>query len=379
LRDESADAVFGSRMLDRGSARKGGMPLYKYVGNRVLTATQNWLSQARLSEWHSGYRLYRVATLRRMRFEANHDDFAFDTDIILQLLNAQARILELPIPTFYGDEICRVNGIRYAAQVVVASLHNALHRVGLFQRRAFEPIAAAAPSGRDAKLGYRSSHSEVLSRIAPGSRVLDVGSVPGAFASALADKGAVVSTAHHEFTEVHDSRISSHVVDLGHALGLPLHDVDQVLMLDVVEHLAEPEAFIEGLRYALGDRPRELVLTTPNIAFFVTRLMLLAGQFNYGGSGVLDRTHTRLFTFRTIQSLLRDAGFQVVEITGIPAPFPKAVRNPLVARVLLGVNRALIAIAPRVFSYQILVRATSRPHVDHLLSRTRSSTAELTA
>ena len=105
-----ADAVFGSRMMERGRAREGGMPIYKYVGNRILSTTQNALTGLELSEWHSGYRAYRVSALADLPFVANSDGFDFDTEIILQLAAAKKKIVEVPIPTYYGDEICRVNG-----------------------------------------------------------------------------------------------------------------------------------------------------------------------------------------------------------------------------------------------------------------------------
>ena len=106
--DGDADAVFGSRMLDPGGALRGGMPRYKYVGNRILTTAQNAITGARLSEWHSGYRAYRVMALADLPLVGNSDDFDFDTEIILQLLGADKRIVEVPIPTYYGDEISRV-------------------------------------------------------------------------------------------------------------------------------------------------------------------------------------------------------------------------------------------------------------------------------
>ena len=87
-----ADAVFGSRMMDRFGALKGGMPLYKYVGNKVLTTIQNAMLGTRLSEFHSGYRIYSVKTLDRIPYRLNSNDFHFDTEIIIQLLNAGARI-----------------------------------------------------------------------------------------------------------------------------------------------------------------------------------------------------------------------------------------------------------------------------------------------
>ena len=81
-----ADAVFGSRMLDKGGARRGGMPLYKFVGNRILSWFQNRVLGASLSEFHSGYRVYSVAALATVPFELNTNDFHFDTEIIIQFL-----------------------------------------------------------------------------------------------------------------------------------------------------------------------------------------------------------------------------------------------------------------------------------------------------
>src|SRR5215470_913668 len=122
LRDGEADAVFGSRMLERGAAWRGGMPLYKFVGNRILTWFENRLLGASLSEFHSGYRIYSVAALKQIPFALNTNDFHFDTEIIVQFLIAGLRIKELPIPTYYGDEICHVNGLKYAADVMRAVL-----------------------------------------------------------------------------------------------------------------------------------------------------------------------------------------------------------------------------------------------------------------
>lgn len=379
LRDGEADAVMGSRMLTPGAARKGGMPLYKLVGNRILTTVQNRLAGADLSEWHSGFRLYTVDVLRRLRFETNPDDFSFDTKIILQLLGADATVVELPIPTYYGDEICRVDGIRYAGQVTRASVTAFFHRMGLLYRRDLSPVDAGSIGRYDVKLHERSSHTEVLARVDPGTHVIDLGAGPGAFASALADKGVVVTTADLHRSTVVDPRVSTHVVDLNKPLELPLDDYDQVLLLDVIEHLADPETFLEDLRFSLGSRRRELVLTTPNIAFAVSRLMLVMGQFNYGETGILDRTHTRLFTFRTIRTALHNAGWDVQEVVGIPAPYAKAIGHGPLASLLTTVNSALIRVAPRLFSYQILVTATSRPHAQHRLATTTALSAQLSA
>lgn len=118
----SADVVFGSRMITHGGARQGGMPLYKFVGNKILTTLQNRLAKVSLTEWHSGYRAYSVASLRKINFLKNSDYFDFDSQIILQMIGARQRIVEIEIPTFYGDEISRVNGITYGIKILIHTL-----------------------------------------------------------------------------------------------------------------------------------------------------------------------------------------------------------------------------------------------------------------
>ena len=117
-----ADVVFGSRMITQGGARQGGMPLYKFVGNKILTTLQNRIAKVSLTEWHSGYRAYSVASLRKINFLKNSDYFDFDSQIILQMIGARQRIVEIEIPTFYGDEISRVNGIKYGIKILIHTL-----------------------------------------------------------------------------------------------------------------------------------------------------------------------------------------------------------------------------------------------------------------
>jgi len=121
LENGEADMVYGSRMSASGEALKGGMPLYKYVGNKILTCIQNRLSGLSLSEYHSGYRLYSTKALEQIPFESFTNNWHFDTQIILAMAERDMRIVDLPIPTYYGDEICHVNGIPYAINCIFTS------------------------------------------------------------------------------------------------------------------------------------------------------------------------------------------------------------------------------------------------------------------
>lgn len=116
-----ADMVFGSRMSKSTEALRGGMPLYKYFGNKILTTCQNWMTGLNLSEYHSGYRLYSMQALQKIPFQSFTNTWHFDTQIILALAERNARIVERPIPTYYGDEICHVNGIPYALNCLMTS------------------------------------------------------------------------------------------------------------------------------------------------------------------------------------------------------------------------------------------------------------------
>ena len=103
-----------------------------------------------------------------------------------------------------------------------------------------------------------------------------------------------------------------------------------VLLLDIIEHLRSPEQFIDSLRKSRRQaEDTTVIVSTGNIGFLVTRLMLLLGHFHYGARGILDLTHTRLFTFATLRNAFEQAGYQIIETRGVPAPVPsRAGRQP---------------------------------------------------
>jgi hypothetical protein len=110
-----------------------------------------------------------------------------------------------------------------------------------------------------------------------------------------------------------------------------------------------------------------VIMSSGNVCFFVTRLMMLLGQFNYGKRGILDITHTRLFTVASLNRLLRYAGFQIQSIDVIPAPYPLAIGLNVFSRTLLILNAALARFLPGLFAYQTLIVARPRPTAEFLL------------
>lgn len=380
VHENEADAVFGSRMLVKGSALKGGMPLYKYVGNKILTKLQNLVQRTSLSEFHSGYRIYSVEALERIPFHLNTNDFHFDTQIIIQLLLAGQRIKEISIPTYYGEEICHVNGLKYAWNVISEMLTARAQEWSVFYDRKYDCSAEPRTTSHYLpKFGYRSPHSLVLDMVKPNSRVLDLGCAGGYMGQKLKERGCHVVgvdlSPPGQGVELDDFLVH----DLND--GFPSVDLsrfDYVLLLDVLEHLHSPEDFVSRFRNTPGASNTELIVSTGNVAFVVTRLGLLFGSFNYGKRGILDLTHTRLFTLGTLRNLFRQSNFDIVATEGIPAPFPSIFGPGVLSEVLMTVNESLIGLVRSLFAYQILLVVKSRPTLRELL-RDSHKEAELRA
>lgn len=133
IASEQFDVVLGSRILGRG-ALAGGMPVYKYVANRVLTLIQNLLVGRKLSEYHTGYRAWSREVLERLPLRACSDDFVFDNQMLIQAIWFGFRVGELSCPTRYFPEASSINfrrSVVYGAGVLAASLRFRLARLGV--------------------------------------------------------------------------------------------------------------------------------------------------------------------------------------------------------------------------------------------------------
>ena len=148
------DVVLGSRILG-GTARSGGMPLWKYVGNRVLTFMQNQACGSSLSEFHTGYRSFSRAALLALPMLANSDDFVFDNEVLLQAMAGGLRIGEISCPTSYHADASSIDFRRslvYAIGIVRGSLQFLAWRIGMLTPRflSHRPEDLLAPHDSDA-------------------------------------------------------------------------------------------------------------------------------------------------------------------------------------------------------------------------------------
>ena len=361
-----AHAVFGSRMMKTyGGPLKGGMPLYKYVGNRLLTIMENRALGLDLTEFHSGYRAYDLHALRQIRSEHMTNDFHFDTEIIIKLRHERMKIKEVPIPTYYGNEICYVNGMKYARDVAKAVYRYRQTCGSLKCYPEFQEYFVHYPL----KQSKGASHYYVNRMVGSDQSVLDIGCGEGFLATELKKQGnritgidvlptaAETSSLDRYYSADLDNGISSVIRQLGG------ERFSRVILLDVLEHLKRPELILDECHQVL-ERDGHLIISVPNVANISVRLTLLLGLFNYTDRGILDKTHLRFFTRKTARKMVESRGYQIVQeqMTVIPVElaFRMSASNPL----MKGLNfmmRALTRIMPGLFGYQIMFVVRQAP------------------
>jgi SAM-dependent methyltransferase len=365
LETNEADAVFGSRMMTPGDARRGGMPIYKVVGNTVLTRMQNLVVGEHLSEWHSGYRAYSVATLAELPFERLSPDYNFDTQIILQLHEAGKRIVELPIPTFYGEEISYVNGMKYARQCAIDVAKYRAHKMGLGAGdMAFNSLGPDETEavGDEVELERVQGHILEGLRGKRPQRILDLGCGDGALAARLRALGhTVVGVDRAKRDGVADHLDQFVEADLDR--GLPEEaggDFDAIVAVDVLGFVRDPVALLRAAtdRLAPGGR---LLVGVPNFGHWYPRARVVAGRFDYDRRGILDRGHLRFFTRRSARRAFAAAGLEErrIEAVGLPVQLlAQRGRDGLdTARVAHALHRADaigVALLPSLCAYQFL-------------------------
>lgn len=372
-KNPKVDAVFGSRMIIRSNALRGGMPLYKWLGNQVLTSLENTILGTHLSEFHSGYRSYRVDALKRIPFHLNSDDFHFDTDIIIQLILQENIIAEIPIPTHYGDETCHVNGMKYAWNCLESAIKSRLHQKGILFQPNFE-MPEINTRNYQLKLAPTSLHTFVLGqKWKHEERVIDLGANDGLLSQKISKKGALV-TAVDTNIPMTVPGIQAIRADLNENFSttIPQKNFDTVIALDIIEHLYSPEKTVLQINQLLK-KDGLLYASTANIAYIIMRLTLLMGWFNYGKKGILDQTHHRLFTVNSFKQLLQNASFDIIAIKGFGPPIIDAFGDTLFWRFIDKVCSILAKTFPRLFAFNFLIIARKKISVLEKTTATISS------
>ena len=326
LVDGDADVVVGSRMINRRDALKGGMPKYKFVANVFLTWIENLLGGLSLSEFHSGYRAYSARFLKRIPLWENSDEWHFDTHILFQARQADARIVELPIPTRYGDEVCHVNGVAYGLNCIRSALLFRLHRWGLLHLNRYDIAPRSLLESRKLDDPY-SSHSLILRRLRRlnlrDARVLDLGFGCAAIAAALRQDGALLDGVDRDPRAAEESGpLFRHVFsnDLNRLDDIPLDaPYDIVLAADLLQFLVDPPGFLSRLKRHLV-KGGLLVVSLPNVVNLQTRLRILFGHFPLHHRGILEEQALHFYTLDSMRRLLQRAGWRVEEmdVTSVP-------------------------------------------------------------
>jgi 2-polyprenyl-3-methyl-5-hydroxy-6-metoxy-1,4-benzoquinol methylase len=363
--NDKADVVLGSRMMKKyGGALKGGMPFYKYLGNRVLTTYQNHALKMDLTEFHSGYRAYSTKGLKKISLGNCTDDFHFDTQIIIKAHHNNLRILEVPIPTYYGDEICYVDGLRYAKDVYHTTKEYRLVMSG----KKKSPIYSELYVNYPLKLYPFSSHQAVL-KILNGKenqRILDVGCGDGLFSELIKKGNTKVGVDFIPESESIKKNLDEYYCnDLNE--GLP-EDIkkkekyDYILMLDILEHLYNYENIIEQSKNLLKPDGK-IIISLPNIANIFVRLNLLIGRFPYSDKGILDRTHLRFFTLGSIRKLIKSHNLEIVKQKVTPIPIIEVLPDFMKNNVGIIFNFLLYLITvpfKRLYGYQFIFIARNK-------------------
>jgi len=370
IKNNLADAVQGSRMIKKFNALKGGMPLYKFFGNLGLTTFQNILTNMKLSEYHSGYRAYRVNCLKKIPFNLNSNYFHFDTQILIQLNISKFKILEIPIPTFYGEEISSLKATSYGFAILRTTISYFVQKFGIFYDKKFNFINEEGPVKYVSKLNFLSTHKSAYELIDNHSNVLSIGCGEAYTEKKLTNDKQCSVDAIDEYQNDDLNFLNSYkVLNLEKDKLVINKEYNYILFLDVIEHLSNPETFLKNLNKEMTLKKNcKLIISTPNIANIFIRIMLLFGQFNYGKKGILDKTHKRLFTLSSFKRLLVDTNFKIEKIIAIPPPFPLAISNNFLSKSLLTIFTFLNKLRMSLFAFQFMLIVKPKPSLELLLS-----------
>jgi len=331
LIENKADMVFGSRMAKNQTPLKGGMPFYKYIGNIILTFIENIFSGMKLSEFHSGYRAFSCHALKQLPFYLNSNSWHFDTEILLQFHAARMRLREVPIPTFYVDEICYVNGISYGINCILSVLLYRLSKWRLWHIIKYEPESwQYYPYEQKINDPFSTQRfaiefvSRTLQEKSKSRNLLEIGSRRKVLAEHFAHLGynVTVVESNPKFINLikpYAKKIyNKNVEELNWD---KMENFDCIVLAEILEHLEDPLDCLTNCVNHLKENGK-IIITFPNIGHWSARISFLFGHFKYKDRGIFEKTNLKFFSKKSAIDLLQKAGLRVIDAKAVPIPLP---------------------------------------------------------
>jgi len=338
--------------------------------DRMSTFVLNRILGMRLGNYRTSFRLYPCEALARIPFQLASDGPLFDTEVILQLRALGIPIHEASLTEFKAGADSKADrrsrreehedqeGAATALLALKTAIGYRLHQLHITRDGRY---LVDHDIHYTLKHSLSSSHAQIISAIAEGSAVLDLGCSNGLLARPLSEKNVRVTGVDAGRGEQIASEMADYYQrDLELPLELPYGRVfDYVVCADVIEHLKNRAQLLRDARRYLKPDGR-LIISTPNIALWFYRLSLLVGRFEYGPRGVLDETHVHLYTGATFRREIEKAGFTVLQQRVTSLPFEVVFESTGRSRLIRGIESSYHFMArlwPSMFAYQNILEA----------------------
>lgn len=352
-------ALDDSKRLLLATRREAGRaPTPRALGHRMSTIFQNRALGMSLADYHSSFRLYPMEAVKRVPFQLASNDSPFDLELLLQFRALGVTIVELPILDGIRGDGTGSDSLAHSFAACTRAIGYRLHQTHVTRDGRY---IVDHDIQYTLKLSNTSSHMQIVSAIAPDSRVLDLGCSQGLLARPLQEKNVQVTGVDVGAGRRLASELAKYYQeDLEQPLDIPEERIfDYVVCADVIEHLKNRAQLLRGARRYLKPDGR-LIISTPNVALWFYRLSLLVGRFEYGPRGVLDETHVHLFTGASFRREVERAGFRVLteRVTALPfeVVFESTGRSRFV-RHLASTYHWLARMWPSMFAYQFVLEA----------------------
>jgi SAM-dependent methyltransferase len=366
--EEGADVAIGTRFEGMGRAITSMHPL-SLLGNLALSHLATKATGLELQDWHCGQRCYHLPVLARLPYMLNSDDFQFDVEVLLQLLELKARIVSVPVKPYSAPELTGAAGAKYFIKSLYAVGRYRAHKMGFGTgSTAFNSLEY------ELKNEDLTSHSLIAKVFEgrPPMNVLDVGCSSGRLAARIRSMGhrvAGIDVVRHDGVEENTDAFL--ILDPQQAspsgLGEPF---DAIILADVLEHMSDPLGALRRLKSVLKSEGF-MVISVPNFSHWYARLKVGLGLFDYDRRGIFDEGHLRFFTRRSLRRLLARAALEIADIAYAPIPLEVVSRgrkpatgdpgNTKTGGRLRGLLKAVslaqrlaLKVSPNLFAYQLV-------------------------